>query len=415
MHLNRFYLKDLASISLSGVDKKISPSEEIVRLCNYVDVYKNYAVTSLDYDHFMVASASKREIDGFSLKKGDIAITKDSETRDDIGMPCYIADDFNHKVLLGYHCALIRANSDLIDSKYLTAYLNSEVARKYFSNNATGSGQRASLSKEVLENLPVFAPSIQEQRNIGSLLSNIDRQIKLNCQINDNLEAIAKQLYDYWFVQFDFPDEKGRPYKSSGGKMVWNDDLKRKIPEIFECCTLDEFIKLKDSQRVPLSNKERLNRKGIYPYYGATGIIDYVNNYIFDGDYLLLAEDGSTSDINGNPIVQYIWGKSWVNNHAHIVLPKTDGLILYTYQLLKNIPAKMIETGSIQKKISQVNLLTYKIVLPMHNLIKEYCQIVSPIWEQRKNNIEEMIALTKQRDKLLPLLMNGQATVNYHL
>ena len=196
MHLNRFYLKDLASISLSGVDKKISPSEEIVRLCNYVDVYKNYAVTSLDYDHFMVASASKREIDGFSLKKGDIAITKDSETRDDIGMPCYIADDFNHKVLLGYHCALIRANSDLIDSKYLTAYLNSEVARKYFSNNATGSGQRASLSKEVLENLPVFAPSIQEQRNIGSLLSNIDRQIKLNCQINDNLPLLDRSLIE---------------------------------------------------------------------------------------------------------------------------------------------------------------------------------------------------------------------------
>ena len=304
-------------------------------------------------------------------------------------------------------------NTEVVDPLFLYYLLKSSA--DHIASYGVGTTFKE-LSGKTFGQIELLIPeSVPEQKKIAQVLGAFDDAIELNRSINDNLEAIAKQLYDYWFVQFDFPDEKGRPYKSSGGKMVWNDDLKRKIPEIFECCTLDEFIKLKDSQRVPLSNKERLNRKGIYPYYGATGIIDYVNNYIFDGDYLLLAEDGSTSDINGNPIVQYIWGKSWVNNHAHIVLPKTDGLILYTYQLLKNIPAKMIETGSIQKKISQVNLLTYKIVLPMHNLIKEYCQIVSPIWEQRKNNIEEMIALTKQRDKLLPLLMNGQATVNYHL
>ena len=226
---------------------------------------------------------------------------------------------------------------------------------------------------------------------------------------------MAKQLYNYWFVQFDFPDDNGRPYKSSGGKMVWNEKLKREIPEIFEWCTLEDFIQLEDSKRVPLSSKERLDKKGIYPYYGATGIMDYVNDYIFDGDYLLLAEDGSTSDANGNPIVQYIWGKNWVNNHAHIVLPQTDGFILYAYQLLKNIPAKMIETGSIQKKISQENLLAYKIILPMPGLIKDYCKIVSPLWEQRKNNIEEILVLTKQRDELLPLLMNGQVSVNSDL
>ena len=265
---------------------------------------------------------------------------------------------------------------------FLYAILLQDSFFDYVMQGTKGSKMPRGDKEQILRyEIPSFSYS---EESIGTFFLNLDRKIRLNEQINQNLEAMAKQLYNYWFVQFDFPDDNGRPYKSSGGKMVWNEKLKREIPEIFEWCTLEDFIQLEDSKRVPLSSKERLDKKGIYPYYGATGIMDYVNDYIFDGDYLLLAEDGSTSDANGNPIVQYIWGKNWVNNHAHIVLPQTDGFILYAYQLLKNIPAKMIETGSIQKKISQENLLAYKIILPMPGLIKDYCKIVSPLWEQRK-------------------------------
>ena len=232
---------------------------------------------------------------------------------------------------------------------------------------------------------------------------------------NDNLEAMAKHLYDYWFVQFDFPNEEEKPYKSSGGALVWNEKLKREIPQEWSDCKLKDFINLFDSKRVPLSSKDRGERQGVYPYYGATGIMDYVNDYIFDGDYILLAEDGSTSDAKGFPIVQYIWGKNWVNNHAHIILPKNERSMMFTYQMLRSIPAKQIETGSIQKKISQENLCGYKMVLPNSNLLEKYENVVSPLWEKRKRCIEEINTLTKQRDELLPLLMNGQATVNYHL
>ena len=112
--------------------------------------------------------------------------------------------------------------------------------------------------------------------------------------LNHYLEATAKQLYDYWFVQFDFPDENGNPYRSSGGKMVWNEKLKREIPEKWDVNRLSDFIRLYDYKRVPLSGKDRACRQGKYPYYGATGIMDYIDDYIFDGDYILLAEDGST-------------------------------------------------------------------------------------------------------------------------
>ena len=414
MELKKYRLSDIAQIEISGVDKKTKKGELPVRLCNFVDVYYNWAITKEKAKSFMAASAKQTEIDKCSIGKGMVAITKDSETRDDIGVATYIADDFEY-VLLGYHCALITPNPAIVDGKYLNAFMHTRYIQKYFENNASGSGQRYTLSNDTISNIPVLLPSIEEQHIIGKLLADLDRKIELNKQINDNLEAMAKQLYDYWFVQFDFPNEEGKPYKSSGGAMVWNEKLKREIPQEWSDCKLKDFINLFDSKRVPLSSKDRGERQGVYPYYGATGIMDYVNDYIFDGDYILLAEDGSTSDAKGFPIVQYIWGKNWVNNHAHIILPKNERYTMFTYQMLRSIPAKQIETGSIQKKISQENLCGYKMVLPNSDLLEKYENVVSPLWEKRKRCIEEINTLTKQRDELLPLLMNGQASVNYHL
>ena len=414
MELKKYKLADIAKIEISGVDKKTIEDETPVRLCNFVDVYYNWAITKDKAKRFMIASAKQSEIDRFSIGKGMVAITKDSETKYDIGVATYIADIFDN-VVLGYHCALITPNSTIVDGKYLNAFMHTQYIQKYFENNASGSGQRYTLSNDTISNIPVLLPSIEEQHIIGKLLADLDRKIELNKQINDNLEAMAKQLYDYWFVQFDFPNEEGKPYKSSGGAMVWNEKLKREIPQEWSDCKLKDFINLFDSKRVPLSSKDRGERQGVYPYYGATGIMDYVNDYIFDGDYILLAEDGSTSDAKGFPIVQYIWGKNWVNNHAHIILPKNERYTMFTYQMLRSIPAKQIETGSIQKKISQENLCGYKMVLPNSDLLEKYENVVSPLWEKRKRCIEEINTLTKQRDELLPLLMNGQASVNYHL
>ena len=303
MELKKYKLADIAKIEISGVDKKTLEGETPVRLCNFVDVYYNWAITKEKAKSFMVASAKQTEIDKCSIGKGMVAITKDSETRDDIGVATYIADDFEN-VVLGYHCALITPNPVIVDGKYLNAFMHTRYIQKYFENNASGSGQRYTLSNDTIGNIPVLLPSIEVQHTIGKVLADIDRKIELNKQINDNLEEMAKQLYDYWFVQFDFPNEEGKPYKSSGGAMVWNEKLKREIPQGWSNCKLKDFINLFDSKRVPLSSKDRGERHGIYPYYGATGIMDYVNDYIFDGDYILLAEDGSTSDGKGFPIVQ---------------------------------------------------------------------------------------------------------------
>lgn len=178
----------------------------------------------------MPATARPNEISKFQLRKGQVALTKDSETRDDIGISTYIADDFDD-VILGYHCALITPQRNILDGSYLNAILHTEYAKKYFACNASGSGQRYALSVEALNSFPVPKIPLSEQKQIGEIFSSLDKKMELNRQINQNLEAMAKQLYDYWFVQFDFPDEDGKPYKSSGGKMIWNEKLKKMIPK----------------------------------------------------------------------------------------------------------------------------------------------------------------------------------------
>ena len=350
--------------------------------------------------------------DEFILNKGDIITPLTEQSLGLLGTTARIPE--SGKYIQSQDVALVKCKEGLLDPNFCYYLISSSVVRQQLSAGAQQTKIRHT-SPDKIKDCTAWVPELEVQKRIGRILYDIDEEIALNRQINDNLEAMAKQLYDYWFVQFDFPNEECKPYKSSGGTMVWNEKLKREIPQGWIDCNLKDFINLFDSKRVPLSSKDRGERHGIYPYYGATGIMDYVNDYIFDGDYILLAEDGSTSDGKGFPIVQYIWGKNWVNNHAHIILPKNEQYTMFTYQMLRSIPAKQIETGSIQKKISQENLCGYKIALPYSDLMERYENIVSPLWEKRKCCFEEINALTKQREELLPLLMNGQATVNYHL
>ena len=151
--------------------------------------------------------------------------------------------------------------------------------------------------------------------------------------------------------------------------------------------------------------------KGNIPYYGATGIMDYVNRSLFDGQYVLIAEDGSVMDAKGNPIVQMIWGKTWVNNHAHVL----EGCNGYSnellYLLLHHIPVVKIMTGSIQKKINQDNLNGYRIPRIPDSIARAFSGLVEPMFEKVRVLQQENDELTKLRDWLLPMLMNGQATV----
>ena len=264
------------------------------------------------------------------------------------------------------------------------------------------------LSREIAYFVNIKSPDISEQQKIAAVLSALDAKIELNQRINAELESMAKTLYDYWFVQFDFPNEKGKPFKSAGGKMVSNEELKREIPLGWEVGELTDIVNVYDSKRIPLSNVQREKIQGKYRYYGATSVMDYINDFIFDGEYILIAEDGSVMDEKGFPFVQYIWGKTWVNNHAHVLQPKDLSNYDFLFFLLKSISVVQIMTGSVQKKINQENLAGVKFATPDKNTLKLFSEFARPIRKRIINLTEESQTLTELRDWLLPMLMNGQ-------
>lgn len=151
---------------------------------------------------------------------------------------------------------------------------------------------------------------------------------------------------------------------------------------------LNDIIEIFDSKRIPLSSKQREKLNKIYPYYGATSLMDYVDDYLFDGIYLLLGEDGTVIDDSGFPILQYIWGKFWVNNHAHILQGKKGFTVESLYVLLKSTNVSSIVTGAVQLKINQSNLKSFDIYIPTNDELSSFNETVSPLFEKLRSSTE---------------------------
>jgi type I restriction enzyme S subunit len=418
MELKKYKLGDIAETYISSIDKKSKEGEQSVRLCNFVDIYHNWAITKDLVPNFMIASANDNNIKRFSLKEGYVAFTKDSETRDDIGIPAYIADDLDNTVL-GYHCALVKPNADILSGKYLNTFLHSDYIKKYFELNATGSGMRYTLSTETLSNIPILVPSLEMQEYIGNIFSNIDRKICLNRQINDNLEAMAKQLYEYWFVQFDFPNEEDKPYKSSGGTMVWNEKLKREIPQGWSNGVLSDVANITMGQS-PDGSSYNEDGEGIIFYQGSTDfglrfpdIRQYTTSpsrYANKGDILMSvrAPVGALNIANNDCCI----------GRGLSALSSKIGSMTHLYYLMNDFRLKfegMNSAGTTFGSITKDELFSLPVIIPTKSVISEFEQVCEPIFDKQMIIGEEINGLTKQRDELLPLLMNGQATVNYHL
>ena len=411
--MRKYKLGDIATVEISGVDKKIKDGEKEIRLCNFVDVYYNWAITTAQHDSFMLATARPNEISKFKLKKGQVALTKDSETRDDIGIPTYIADDFDDAIL-GYHCTLVTPNKDILDGRYLNALLHTDYAKKYFACNASGSGQRYALSVEALNSFPVPIIPLHEQKQIGEIFSALDKKIELNKRINQNLEAMAKQLYDYWFVQFDFPDENGQPYKSSGGKMVWNEKLKREIPKGWNVAKLTDEIELQYG--FPFSTDLFTEQVTSVPVVRIRDILDnsisaYTTEEV-EERYLLQKQD-LLIGMDGNFHINY-WtdNVSYLNQRSVRLRAKNNSnvsIVQAKYDIQPYIKAKETRTkGSTVGHLSDKDMKElYVLVCPNEKAREKLDSILSMIVKNRN----EVTFLIKQRNELLPLLMNGQIII----
>lgn len=169
-----------------------------------------------------------------------------------------------------------------------------------------------------------------------------------------------------------------------------------------------DIVELEDSKRIPLNSRDREQRKGPYPYYGATSVMDYVNDYLFDGIRILLGEDGSVMDNDGYPVLQYVWGKYWVNNHAHILKPCAGYPLEVLYVALRRTAIPHIVTGAVQKKISQKNLNS--LILEMPN--PEDAKGLEDLFSLYRCDLDENKELEQLRDSLLPKLMSGEIDVS---
>ena len=230
-------------------------------------------------------------------------------------------------------------------------------------------------------------PSPAEQEAIAAVLSSLDDKIDLLHRQNATLEALAETLFRQWF-EIEATD-------------VWQEGRLGDVVEIF------------DNKRIPLSNLEREKMKDgfLYPYYGAAQIMDYVNQYIFDGEYILLGEDGTVRTDEGYPVLQYATGKFWVNNHTHVLRAKAPYSNFLIWCLLKKRKIDEIVTGAVQPKINQGNLLSLTLPNFPDNLISQFNHVTAPVFEKIKRNRGSVLDLEKLRDTLLPKLMSGEVRV----
>ena len=310
----------------------------------------------------------------------------------------------------------------------LYVYYLLSTMKPYFQKIA-GSTTTPILPKSVFEEIEIHLPDIKYQKDVVSILYALDRKIELNRQINDNLEAMAKQLYDYWFVQFDFPNEEGKPYKSSGGAMVYNERLKKDIPIAWQVENLIDFVEIKNGATP--STADEANYGGDIIWITPKDLSDQQSKFVYQGERNITKQGFDSCSTSMLPINSVLMSSrapiGLVSIAKHEVctnqgfksfIPKNMEDSIYLYYYIKH-HIKQIEqlgTGTTFKEVSRDDLCKFPVlVIGAKDIYKNWIELQNRIADKQFALTKEIAALTKQRDELLPLLMNGQASVNYHL
>lgn len=324
------------------------------------------------------------------VEKNDILlnITGDSIAR------CTVVPEEILPARVNQHVSIIRCKNTE-ESKYVMYYL--QYMKKYLLQISKVGGTRNALTKETIGKLPI---KISDDCNkISKILDNIDQKIQTNNQINQELEAMAKTLYDYWFVQFDFPDQNGNPYKSSGGKMVYHPELKREIPEGWGVEKLKYFLTIKNGK------DHKHLQDGKFAVYGSGGIMRTVADYLYSGESILFPRKGTLNN------VMYVNEEFWTVDTMFYSEVNKNNSALYVFYSVKDIDFNKLNTGTGVPSMTSSILYDLNIIVPEENILEKFNTIVKQNYETIKlNNIQNQ-ELTQLRDWLLPMLMNGQVKI----
>lgn len=359
--------------------------------------------------------------DEFVLQKGDVITPLTEQVRGLLGETARIPKS-NIFVQSG-DIGLLVPNEEKIDKSFMYHLFSSDLIKEQLSKGAQQTKIRHT-SPDKIKNCIAWLPELDIQRKIGNFLDNIDQEITNNNFISKELELMAETIYDYWFLQFEFPNESGEPYKSSDGEMIWNDILKKKIPEGWEVKKLQDLVKLgnginysKDTSgdnlykivnvRDITSSSLLINDRSLTKISLPNTNID---KYLVNNNDILIARSGTPG------AVRILTSTSEQILFAGFIihcLPNNPALRWYLMYSLKKLEGTNATTtgGSILQNVSQTTLKSISIILPTAPIIEKFNQQITPIVEQLENLLKESQQLKSLRDFLLPMLMNGQVTI----
>lgn len=351
-----------------------------------------------------------------NVHRGDIVFTH----RGNIGQVAYIPENSRYdRYVISQSQFYMRSDHSKAIPEFIVLYFTSPEGQHQLLANASQVGV-PSIAQPVtyLRTIEIPLPALPEQRTIAHILGTLDDKIEINRRMNETLEAMARGLFKSWFVDFD-PVRAKMEGRDTGlpediadlfpDRMVESE--LGEIPEGWEVTTIGEHVANFDSKRVPVSSAERAKRKGPYPYHGAAGVMDHVDDYIFDGVYLLLGEDGSVMREDGLAVTQYVWGKFWVNNHAHVL--QGNGAVsteqVYLHFFFESVAPYV--TGAVQPKLSQGRMNEMPFIFAGDEICQAFAGTVQRWFARFRAFVEEARALTNLRDALLPKLVSGDLRV----
>ena len=419
--MKKYKLGELIEISrgasLSG-DFYAASGKYIRLTCGNFDYHNNCFKENTSKDNLYYTGEFRTE---FLLDRGDLITPLTEQAIGLLGSTAWIPE--SGKYIQSQDIAKITCKEELLDKKFAYYLISSNMVKQQLGAAAQQTKIRHT-SPDKIKDCTVWLPSLAEQKQIGQLLFDIDRKIEINRAINHNLEAIAKQLYDYWFVQFDFPNTEGKPYKSSGEKMVWNEKLKREIPEEWHCGNLFEIATFTNG----LACQKFRPKDGEVPL-PVIKIREMHDGISSDTEEVSPNIPESVKVYNGDVLFSWsaslevmLWACSLggLNQHIFKVTSANDFPKSFYYFQLSNYVKVFKKIAEARKTtmghITQDHLQQSTIAIPDNkDIVDKFEKRISPIFTQMVKLQEEIQQLSKQRDELLPLLMNGQASLNYDL
>lgn len=406
-------MSDWRNIKLYDIGKIITgKTPETIDPTNYGSDYMFLGPTDL-HKHFIISKSEK-----MISTKGLLSIKGSILDGLSILVGC-IGWDMGNVALVNVKCA---TNQQINSITQIKESYNPYYIYYWFKQKKQYLFQIASvtrtpmLKKSDFSNIELNIPNKNQQDKVVAILSALDSKIELNNRVNAELEAMAKTLYDYWFVQFDFPDKNGKPYKTSGGKMVWNDELKREVPEGWEVSELKDIANITMGQSPPGESYNEVGNGMIF-YQGCT---DFGNRFPtvrkFTTEPTRFAKEGDILLSVRAPVgALNISKEDCCIGRGLGALNSKNNCIAYLFGVmvnLKQIFDRRNVDGTTFGSITKDDLFSLKVIKPEKSILKQYHSIINPAFE-KQNKVElENIKLTELRDWLLPMLMNGQVKVN---